>query len=128
MKKLKEWKTKKKMRHLRKFNENKDFNVEEIKEYLEDVLMELPTYFDVRIDFYESPLYQFLITIRSKERFTIEEVSMVFNHIENYLKGFGFKINMNNSYDIESQPVRNPMDFEQVSINYLSHLSYIKRN
>ena len=117
------------MKHLRKFNENKDFNVEEIKEYLEDVLMELPTYFDVKIYFYESPLYQFLITIRSKEKFTIDEVSMVFNHIENYLKGFGFRKNEREGYfDIKSQAVRNPVGFELTSINWITHLSYIKRN
>ena len=27
------------MKHLRKFNENKDFNVEEIKEYLKEYLL-----------------------------------------------------------------------------------------
>jgi hypothetical protein len=117
------------MKHLRKFNENKDFNVEEIKEYLEDVLMELPTYFNVRIDFYESPVCQFLITIRSGEIFTIEEVSMIFNHIENYLKGFGFRKNEREGYfDIDLRPVRNPMNFELISINYHTYLSYIKRN
>lgn len=114
------------MKHLRRFNENKDFNVEEIKEYLEDVLMELPTYFNVKIDFYESPVYQFRITIRSKEKFTIEEVSMVFNHIENYLKGFGFRKNEYGGFDVESQSVRNPMNFEITSINWTTYLSYFR--
>ena len=54
---------------------------------------------------------------------------MVFNHIENYLNGFGFRKNEREGYfDIKSQAVRNPVGFELTSINWITHLSYIKRN
>ena len=49
------------------------------KEYIEDVLMELPSYFKYTISYFDKPVDQVTINISSKSYFQLEEISNVFN-------------------------------------------------
>jgi hypothetical protein len=96
------------------------------KEYIEDVLMELPSYFKYTISYFDKPVDQVTIDISSKTYFQLEEISHVFDHLDNYLKGFGFRLYSRK--DVEGKSIYNPMNFDRQYINYNSHHSYIRRN
>jgi hypothetical protein len=96
------------------------------KEYIEDVLMELPSYFKYTISYFDKPVDQVTIDISSKNKFTLDEISDVFNHLDNYLKGFGFRLYRRG--EVDSKSIRNPATFSIDYINYNLHISYIRRN
>ena len=113
------------MRYLKLFENFNVGDVEEIKDYIDQVLMEIPEY-EYEILFFDKPIYQFNIKIKSKSEFKTEDISHIFRHLDNYMRGFGFR-NPDTNPEVSVSVIRNPMNFQFVGKKYDLIIRYLKR-
>jgi len=113
------------MKYLKLFENFNVGDVEEIKDYIEQVLMEIPDY-EYEILFFDKPIYQFNIKIKSNSEFKTEDVSHIFRHLDNYMKGFGFR-NPEPNPEVLVSGITDPVTFRLVGKKFNLVIRYLKR-
>jgi hypothetical protein len=113
------------MKYLKLFENFNVDNVVEIKDYIEQVLMEIPEY-EYEILFFDKPIYQFNIKIKSKSEFKTEDVSHIFRHLDNYMRGFGFR-NPDPNPEVLASGITDPMTFQLVGRKFDLFIRYLKK-
>lgn len=113
------------MKYLKLFENFNVGDVEEIKDYIDQVLMEIPEY-EYEILFFDKPIYQFNIKIKNNSEFKTEDVSHIFRHLDNYMRGFGFR-NPDPNPEVSVSGIKDPMTFQLVGKKYDLIVRYLKR-